>query len=88
MVKMIRNNVLVKCLNGNEVSDGGIIVPESVRKPSNKVKIVAVGSGLPGKPMKLKVGDIGYRVKDWGEPIEVEGELYYSMDQSAIIAVQ
>lgn len=88
MIKPIRNNVIVKCFPGHEVSEGGVIMPESMRKPSNKVQIVAVGSGLPNKPMKLKAGSIGYRVKDWGNEIEIDGEKYIQMDASAIIALE
>ena len=88
MIQPVRNNVFVKCFPGREVSEGGVIVPESMRRPSNKVEVVAVGQGLPKKPMKLKVGDIGYRVKDWGNEIVIDGETYYQMDASAIIALE
>jgi co-chaperonin GroES (HSP10) len=37
--------------------------------------------------MTLKPGDIGYRVKGWGEPFELNGETYYIMDASAVIAL-
>lgn len=87
MMKPVRNNVLVKCFKGSNVSEGGILVPDSVVGDSNKVEILAVGSGTPKKPMKLKAGSIGYRVKDWGEPIEYKNEKYYIMDASAIIAL-
>lgn len=87
MIKPVRNNVLVKCFESSEISEGGIFVPESVRPESNKVKIVAVGTGLPNNPMNLKVGDVGYRVRDWGQLIEENGEKYYLMDKSAIIAL-
>jgi chaperonin GroES len=88
MIQPIRNNVLVKCFKGSEKSEGGILVPEAFRKESNKVEVIAVGNGLPQKPMKLKKGDIGHRVKDWGQEIVENGEKYYLMDASAIIALQ
>jgi co-chaperonin GroES (HSP10) len=47
---------------------------------------VAIGTGTPSKPMTLKVGQIVFRVKDWGTPIEENGVTYYLMDSSAIIA--
>lgn len=87
MIKPIRNNILVKCFESSEISEGGIFVPENARTESNKVEIIAVGTGLPNKPMRLKAGDIGYRVKDWGQEIEENGEKYYLMDASAIIAL-
>ena len=84
----IRNYVLVKPFPPDEISEGGIFVPESARKESNKVHIVAVGNGTAKKPMNLKAGQVGYRVKDWGILIELEGEKHYLMDNSAIIAIE
>lgn len=88
MIKPIRTQVLVKCFKGSEISEGGIFVPEAFRKESNKVEVIEVGNGVKNKPMKLKKGDIGFRVKDWGQAIEENGEKYYLMDASAIIALQ
>ena len=84
----VRQNVLVKPYPSSDVSVGGIFVPDSAKAPSNKVYIVAVGTGTPNKPMKLKAGQTGYRVKDWGEQFLIDGELHYLMEQSAIIALQ
>jgi chaperonin GroES len=86
MIQPIRNNVLIKCFEGDNISAGGIIVPDSVKTESNKCTVVAVGNGSKEKPMKLKPGMIGYRVKSWGEPIIDNGELFYIMEQDAIIA--
>jgi len=82
----IRTQVLVKPYPADEVSEGGIFVPENARKTSNKVKIVRVGNGTKDKPMKLKEGDTGYRVKEWGLEVLINGELHVIMDQDAIIA--
>jgi hypothetical protein len=38
--------------------------------------------------MRLKEGMVCYRVKDWGEPIELEGQLHFIMDEKAIIATE
>lgn len=82
----IRTQVLVKPYPSDEISEGGILIPENVRKPSNKVWIVKVGNGTKDKPMKLQPGETGFRVKDWGCPVIVDGELHFIMDQDAIIA--
>ena len=84
----IRSQVLVKPFASDEISEFGIIVPENARKPSNKVMVVKVGNGTKDKPMKLKAGQTGYRVQDWGCPVEVEGELHFIMDADAIIATE
>lgn len=83
----IRNNILVKCCPSDEMSTGGIIVPQSYREDSNKVEIVAVGNGTKDKPMKLKKGQTGHRVKSWGTELIIEGEKYFLMDADSIIAI-
>lgn len=86
-MKPVRNNVLVKCFESSNISEGGIFVPDSAKTDSNKVLVVEVGTGTPKKPMNLRKGDVGFRVKDWGEPIIENGVKYYLMDSSAIIAL-
>ena len=88
MIQPIRNNILVKPLKADMVSKGGIILSEAHIKDSNKVQVVAVGEGTKEKKNNLKVGDIGYRVMDWGTPIEENGERFYIMDASAILATE
>ena len=84
----VRNNVLLRPYPADEISEGGIYVPESARKESNKMYEVAVGTGIPSKPMRLKAGQTVYRVKDWGTPVDIKGERHYIMDQAAIIATE
>lgn len=86
-MKPIRNNILVKPFPPEDISEGGIIVPDSVKTPSNKVKVIEVGNGVANKPMKLKQGDVGYRVKDWGTEVLIDGESHFLMEQDAILAI-
>lgn len=88
MIQPILHNVVVKPFMSSEISKGGLFIPDSVRKPSNKVKVVAAGNGTKKRPMLLKEGDIGYRVQDWGQEIIIDGEKHFIMEQSAIIALQ
>jgi len=83
----IRNNILVRPLESDNISEGGIIVPDSCKKDSNKVQIVAVGAGTKKNPMYRKPGEIGYRVKDHGTEIIIGGEKHFLLDQSWIIAL-
>ena len=88
MIKPILDNVVVKPFPPNETTEGGLYVPDSVKKDSNKVTVVAVGGGTKKNPMKLKAGDVGFRVKEWGEEIIIDGGKYFIMNQSAIIALE
>jgi co-chaperonin GroES (HSP10) len=82
------NNVLVKPYPPDEISEGGVIVPESCMEVSNKVYVVAVGPGTKNKPMHLREGETAHRVKGWGNEVLVNGERHFIMDSSAIIAKQ
>jgi len=88
MMKPIRNNVLIKPFAPSEISEGGIFVPLSARKDNNRGTVVAVGNGTKDRPMQYKPGQVVYRVKDWGTPVEIEGEKHYLMDDSAILATE
>ena len=86
-MKAIRNNVVVKPFFVSDISEGGIFIPNTIKKESDKVLIVSVGEGTAKNAMKLKENTIGYRVKEWGTPVIENDELYYIMDASAIIAL-
>lgn len=83
----VRTQILFKPFPPDTMSTGGIYIPDSVQQVNNKGTIVAVGRGTKEKPMKLKQGDVGFRVKDWGCEVMVDGELHYIMDMDAIIAL-
>lgn len=85
-MKPVRNNILTKPFPPDEISEGGIFVPESARQESNKMRVIAVGNGTKERKMIFNPGDVVYRVKDWGTPVDIDGERYYLMDQNGIIA--
>jgi len=87
MVKPIKNQILVKPFLTKEKTESGIFVPDSCRKPTSKCEVIAVGNGTKETPMKYKAGDIVFRVKDWGLPIEENGEAFFMMDQNSILAI-
>ena len=82
-MKPILKNILFKPFPSDNVKNG-IIVPESFKEINNKGTVVEIGN----KVTKLKKGDIGFRVKDWGTEIIIGGEKHYLMDESAILALQ
>ena len=88
MVTPIKNNVIVKPFPPDRTTEGGLIVPESAQKVSNKVKVVAVGGGTKTRPMTLKEGQTAFRVKDWGQEILINNDLHFIMDSSAVLAVE
>lgn len=83
-MKAYGKNIIVKPYPASEFSEGGLIVPDSVKKPSNKVLITSIG----GKVTKVKEGQSGFRVKLWGQEVLIDGELHFIMDEAAVIATE
>ena len=82
------NKILFRPLPSNEVSQAGLYIPENAREISNKGIIVKTGAGTDKKLMRLKEGTVAYRVKDWGNEVEIDGQLHFIMDEQAIIATE
>lgn len=87
-MKPILSQVIFKPFISEEITESGMFVPETAREISNKGAIVAVGTGTKNKPMRLKEGMVVYRTKDWGMGFSFNGEIYFLMDEAAIIAIE
>lgn len=87
-MELTGNKILFRPLPSNEVSQAGLYIPENAREISNKGIIVKTGAGTDKKLMRLKEGTVAYRVKDWGNEVEIEGQLHFIMDEKAIIAIE
>jgi chaperonin GroES len=84
----LRNQVIVKPFQSDEISAGGIIVPDAFKQRSNKAKVISAGSGTKKRPMLYEEGQTVYHVKGHGTEIEKNGEKYYIMDMDAILAYE
>lgn len=85
-MKAHNNFLLAKPFPSDEISLGGIVVPESCRAVSNKMLVVSVGNGTKQLPMEFREGQIVYRIKDKGEEIYIKGEKHFLIHQSYILA--
>lgn len=61
-IKPLNDRILVKRLEAEDKTDGGIILPDSAKEKPNQGKVVAVGEGTRGKdgkrtPVQVKIGD-------------------------------
>lgn len=90
----LSDRVVVKPADGKEeTSASGIIIPETVDKEKPmKGKVVAVGPGRVGDdneliPMQVKVGQTVLFTKYGYDEVKVDGEEYYILAESQILAV-
>jgi chaperonin GroES len=84
---------LVLPLTAEDVSQGGIILPDSAQKKPQEGKVKAVGTGHvlddgSIRPMQVKVGDIVIYPEYGGTEIKIGGTEYLLIDEDSILAVK
>jgi len=91
-LKPLNDRVLVKRLEEEEVTKGGIIIPDSAKEKPMRGQIVAAGPGKvaeDGKRAKMSVekGDNVLFNKYAGTEIKLDGEEYLIMREDDILGV-
>ena len=91
-IKPLRDGVLLKRVEDEQKTQGGIIIPDTAKEKPAEGIIVAVGSGIPGDddskktPMEVKEGDRVLFSKYAGTEIKIDGEEHLLMKEEDIIA--
>ena len=80
-MKPLAERVIVKTVAPEEVTKGGIVLPENSKEKNQEAEVVAVGPGKlseDGKriPLEVKVGDRVIYAKFVGVEIKSNGEEY------------
>ncbi len=88
----LHDRVIVKPAQPEEVTKGGIIIPDTAKEKPMQGEVVAVGPGKvtdDGKtiPMQVKVGDKVLYGKYAGTEVNIDGEDYLIMRESDIFAI-
>lgn len=86
-IKPLSDRVLIEAAPAEEVTVGGIIIPDSAKEKPLKGVVVAVGNGTKDEEMIVAVGDNVLYGKYAGTEIEFEGKKYLMMRQSDILAI-
>lgn len=91
-VKPLRENVLIKRVEEENKTAGGIILPDTAKEKPSEGVIVAIGEGRvtpEGKvfPMNVKVGDTVLFSKWTGTEIKVNGEPHLIVKEGDILAI-
>jgi chaperonin GroES len=85
-MKPIKNFVLIKPCPADEVSEGGLFLPESARERSSKADVVAVGRGTAAIKMEAKPGDRIFHIKGAGTEFIIDGESHFLINQMDILS--
>ena len=88
----LHDRVVVKRLEGEEKTKGGIIIPDTVKEKPQEGEIIAVGPGArneDGKllPLDVKAGDRVLFGKWSGTEVKIDGQDLLIMKESDIMGV-
>lgn len=91
-VKPLHDRIIVKRLEEEDKTKGGIIIPDSAKEKPFEGKVIAVGDGRvkeDGKkiPMEVKKGDRILFAKYGGSDIKIDGEDHIIMKEDDVLAV-
>jgi chaperonin GroES len=91
--KPLHDRVLVRRIEQESKSSGGIIIPDSAKEKPIEGEVIAVGPGArddSGKvlPLDVKVGDTVVFGKWSGTEIKIESEEYLILKESDIFGIR
>ena len=88
----LHDRVLVRRVEAEEKTAGGIIIPDTAKEKPQRTKVVAVGAGKVdenGKriPLDVKSGDRILFGKYSGNEVKIDGEDYLILREEDVLAV-
>jgi chaperonin GroES len=91
-IRPLNDRILVKRVEEEEKTAGGIIIPDSAKEKPAEGKVVAVGAGKRNDAgdriaMDVKVGDRVLFSKYGGTDVKLDGEKYLIMREEDILGI-
>jgi len=88
----LHDRVVVKRIDAEEKSKGGIIIPDTAKEKPQEGEIIAVGPGARGEdgklhPLDVKAGDRVLFGKWSGTEVKIDGEELIIMKESDVMGV-
>ena len=88
----LHDRVLIRVLDSEEKTSGGIIIPDTAKEKPQEGEVVAVGPGAKSEDgkivsMDVKVGDIVLFGKWSGTEVKIDGTEYSIMKESDIMGI-
>jgi chaperonin GroES len=88
----LHDRVLIKVLESEEKTAGGIIIPDTAKEKPQEGEVVAVGPGAKNEdgnisPMDVKVGDIVLFGKWSGTEVKIDNNEYSIMKEADIMGI-
>jgi chaperonin GroES len=91
-IRPLQDRVVIKRVETEEKTKGGIIIPDSAKEKPVEGRVVAVGNGKAQKdgslrPLDVKVGDRVLFGKYSGTEVKIDGEEHVLLREDDILAV-
>ena len=91
-IRPLQDRIIVKRLEEEEKTKGGIIIPDAAKEKPMQGEVVAAGKGKVGEdgkvnPLDVKVGDRILFGKYAGTEVKLDGEEYLIMREDDVLGV-
>lgn len=91
-IRPLHDRLIVKRLEEEEKTKGGIIIPDSAKEKPAEGKVIAVGNGRLNKdgkkiPLEVKKGDRILFAKYGGTEVKIDGEEHLIMREEDVLGI-
>jgi chaperonin GroES len=91
-IRPLQDRILVKRLDEEEKTKGGIIIPDSAKEKPQEAQVVAVGTGKVAEdgtvtPLDVKVGDRILLGKYSGTEVNLDGEEHLIIREDDVLGI-
>lgn len=91
-VRPLHDRIIVRRLEAEEKSAGGIIIPDSAKEKPVQGEVIAAGKGKSNekgevRPLDVKVGDIVIFSTYAGTEIKLDGDTFLMMREDDVLGV-
>ncbi|MEI8259584.1 MAG: co-chaperone GroES [Deltaproteobacteria bacterium] len=91
-IRPLQDRVLVKRIESEEKTKGGIIIPDTAKEKPIEGKVIAVGAGKVGedgkqRPLDVKAGDRILFGKYAGTEVKMDGDEHLILREEDILGV-
>jgi chaperonin GroES len=91
-IRPLQDRILVKRVDEEEKSKGGIIIPDTAKEKPQQGKVIAVGKGKvledgTQRPLDVKAGDTILFGKYAGTEVKIDGEEHLILREEDVLGV-
>jgi chaperonin GroES len=91
-IRPLHDRILVKRLDAEQKTKGGIIIPDSAKEKPIEATVIAVGNGRTNdkgevRPLEVKAGDRVLFGKYSGTEVKIDGEEHLILKEDDVLAI-